>query len=177
LVQLRHRRLSDGALFQLAVELRGLTKRHGACLIVNDRIDIALAANADGVHLPEAGMDATAARRLLGDEALIGRSVHNLKELGAALHEEVDYVHFGPVFETPSKAAYGKPQGLKKLRLATEKSGDLPVYAVGGINAERVGEVIEAGALGIAAIAAVMSAADPMGAMATLVAALEKATV
>ncbi|RMF88117.1 MAG: thiamine phosphate synthase, partial [Nitrospirae bacterium] len=104
LVQLREKGLADRDLLALARRLRALTRDHGALLLVNGRPDIALAAEADGVHLPVAGLPAPVVRALLGPGRLVGRSCHTLAEVAAAEAEGADYATFGPVYPTPSKA-------------------------------------------------------------------------
>ncbi len=157
-VQLREKDLKGGALYQLAAQLRVLTDCYQARLLINDRLDVALAVEADGVHLGQTSFPAVAARRLLGPGKLIGVSTHNPAEIAAAA--EADFVVFGPVYATPSKAAYGEPQGLARLRQAIAQS-PLPVLAIGGITTERVAEVLATGAHGIAVISALSAAPDP----------------
>lgn len=161
-IQVRVRHLAGARMLALAERLRTITREHGCLLVVNDRIDVALAVDADGAHLPGAAMASDHARTLVGTTRLLGRSVHSLEEirrekaLGA-----VDYLQFGPVFATPSKAAYGEPQGLEHLARAVAIAAPLPVIAVGGITSDNVPEVMRAGASGVAVIAAVMRADDP----------------
>jgi thiamine-phosphate pyrophosphorylase len=159
-VQLREKDLPGGALFRLAGELRALTWRFGARLIVNERADVAVAVSADGLHLPAAGLPVDAARRVLGHDRLLGVSTHDAAEASAAGRAGADYVVFGPVYETPSKEAYGAPQGLDGLAEACLRS-PVPVVAIGGITAERVGDVARAGAAGIAVIRPLLGARDP----------------
>jgi thiamine-phosphate pyrophosphorylase len=169
-VQLRARDALGGRALALARRLREVTAAAGCLLVVNDRIDVALAADADGVHLPAAGMASERARRLLGPRRLVGRSVHSFEEiereraLGAA-----DYLQFGPVFATPSKAAWGEPQGLARLSRAAQLARPLAVVAVGGIGVSNAAQVMAAGAGGVAVIGAVMHAADPAKATVELI--------
>lgn len=159
-VQLREKDLSPRELLPLALELRSLTRRFGARLLINDRIDLAQAVEADGVHLAGSSLPTTVARRLLGPEALIGVSTHHLDEVLAAAREGADFVTFGPVYPTPSKAAYGAPVGLDALRSACSAS-PLPVFALGGIKAPHIPELLEAGASGIALISAILASSAP----------------
>ena len=159
-VQLREKDLPGGELLRLAEALKVLCTQNGASLFINDRIDVALAVGADGVQLGAASMPIAAARELLGSDRLIGASVHSLEEAQAAERDRADFILFGPVYFTPSKAAYGEPQGLLRLREIVEKIS-LPVYAIGGINAGNTAAVRKAGAHGVALISAVMGAADP----------------
>lgn len=157
-VQLREKDLSAAELLPLAVELRALTRRYGARLLINDRIDVALAVEADGVHLGGHSLPTAVARHLLGPRALIGVSTHHRDEIAAAAG--ADFVTFGPVFATPSKLAYGEPVGVKALCLACQNS-PLPVFALGGIKPCHLDELYPAGAAGIAVISALITADDP----------------
>ena len=168
-VQLREKDLGGRDLYFLARDLRNLTARYGACLLINDRIDVALAVEADGVHLGQASLPVTEARKLLGPEKLIGVSTHSLDEIAGAAG--ADFLVFGPVYFTPSKAAYGEPQGLSRLREAVAQSS-LPVFAIGGVTTEKLPEVCTAGAYGVAMISAIISAPDPQEAAQRLLAAL-----
>ena len=157
-VQLREKDLEGCELHALAEQLRVLTTRYRAHLLVNDRLDVALAVEADGVHLGQNSFSVEDARRLLGAGKLIGVSTHSQREIAAA--QAADFIVFGPVYYTPSKAAYGEPQGLDRLRAAVAHSA-VPVFAIGGIKTERVAEILETGAQGIAMISAISAAADP----------------
>jgi thiamine-phosphate pyrophosphorylase len=163
MVQLREKDLSARELFALAQQLRQVSRRYGARLLINDRIDVALAVEADGVHLGGHSLPVAVARQLLGPQRLLCVSTHHPEEIKTAAAAGADFVTFGPVYATPSKAAYGPPQGLERLRAACADS-KLPVFALGGINAERLPEVLSAGATGIACIAAVLSAHQPAAA-------------
>jgi len=162
LVQLRETNLDGGPLFALAEELVAETRRVGAKLLVNDRIDVALAGGADGVVLPAASFPTDAARALLGAGKLLGRSTHSREEVERAAREGCDFAIFGPVHETPSKAAFGPPQGLEKLRAACGIG--IPIFAVGGMTAGNAAAARVAGAHGVAVIREVMAAADPRAA-------------
>jgi len=166
-VQLREKDLAGRALFALAEELRAATAATGALLLVNDRVDVALAVGADGVHLPGGGLPVDVARRLLPAGALVGVSTHAPGEAAGA-----DYAFFGPVWATPSKAAFGPPQGTDALRAAVGAAGDVPVLAIGGVTAARVAEARAAGAAGVAVVAAILGAGDPAAATRDLLAAL-----
>ena len=157
-VQLREKDLEGRELYELAEQLRELTARYHASLLINDRIDIATATEADGVHLGQSSFPVAEARQLLGPDKLIGVSTHTPQEIAAS--EGADFIIFGPVYYTPSKVAYGEPQGLDRLREAVQQSV-APVFAIGGVNAERVAEVFEIGAFGIALISAISAASDP----------------
>ncbi len=171
-VQLREKDLNSRALYDIALELRTLTDRFGARLLINDRVDIALAVGADGVHLGSAGIPVRRARQLLGENRLIGVSCHDRASATNAEEDGADFITFGPVFYTPSKAAYGEPVGVERL---AEVVGLLriPVFALGGVSGENLPQVIETGCHGIALISAVMAAPDSCGAAKSLCAALQ----
>jgi thiamine-phosphate pyrophosphorylase len=170
-LQLREKDLPPRQLYPLARELRQLTHQYGARLLINDRIDVALAADADGVHLTTTSLPIEVTRQLVGAERLIGVSTHNLDEAQAAADGGADFVVFGPVFFTPSKAAYGEPVGLDALR-AVRAAVKLPLLAIGGIKQANLEPVLAAGADGVAVISAVIAADDPTSASQDLLAAL-----
>jgi thiamine-phosphate pyrophosphorylase len=172
-IQLREKDLSARELFYLAEKTRKLTAAHGARLFINDRVDVALAVAADGVQLGKNSISAQAARELLGLERLIGVSTHSLEEARQAENQGADFVFFGPVFYTPSKAVYGAPQGIEQLKKIVENVA-LPVYAIGGIKPENLSEVIRAGARGVALISAVIAAMDPRAASENILALLRR---
>jgi len=170
-VQLRERGLSAAELYPLALELRELTTRHGARLLINDRLDVALAVGADGVHLGGHSLPVAAARKILGPDKLIGVSTHRPEEVTAAQRGGADFVTFGPVFFTPSKAAFGEPVGPDRLSEVCAAS-PLPVFALGGVTLERLPELLSAGSRRVALISAILAAADPTAAAATILARL-----
>lgn len=173
-VQLREKDLPARELFRLAQRLRTLTERFGARLLVNDRADVAAAAGADGVHLGVRSIPPSDARRLLGREAIIGCSTHGERELREAVEGGADFVTFGPVFATPSKAPYGPPLGVETLSRACRVS-TVPVFALGGVVPANASEAIAAGAFGVALISGVLAAADPRSAARELTQRLEQA--
>lgn len=147
-IQLREKMLEGRKLLEYAKQIRKLAP----LLLINERTDIALACDADGVHLPEKGVSPEIPKKL-NPSFLVGVSVHSLESGLRAQKEGADYVIFGPIFETPSKCALGDPQGLKKLEeIATKLT--IPVIAVGGITPSNAKECLQAGAHGIAAISA-----------------------
>jgi thiamine-phosphate pyrophosphorylase len=172
-VQLREKDLSGRDLFGLARELRVITREYGAQLVINDRIDIALAVEADGVHLGAVSLPVAEARRVLKPERLIGYSAHAVAEARQAEADGADFVTFGPVYPTPSKAAYGAPVGVELLAEATS-SLTIPVFALGGVKKTSIAELLTAGARGIALISAIIAAPDPRAAAATLLETLEQ---
>ena len=139
-VQLREKDLSAAELLPLARELRTLTRQYGARLLINDKIDLALAVGADGIHLGGHSQATAVVRQNIGTSMLIGVSTHSSNEIQTACQQGADFVTFGPVYATPSKAVYGAPQGLQALTEACMKS-PLPVFALGGITAEKAFEV------------------------------------
>jgi thiamine-phosphate pyrophosphorylase len=151
-VQLREKDLDARALRDLAKALLPLCRARGARLLVNDRIDVALALDLDGVHLPQASFAAAAARRLLGPSRLVGVSCHSPAEVQAACAGGASYATLGPIFDTPSKRAFGSPVGLELLREASALG--LPLFGLGGIVAGNAREVLRQGAVGLAVIGA-----------------------
>jgi thiamine-phosphate pyrophosphorylase len=172
-IQLREKDLDGKQLFLLAEKLRVLSSRYCAALLINDRIDVALAVDADGVQLGKTALPIAAARALLGAERMIGASTHSIEEARQAEREGADFVLFGPVYFTPSKAAYGAPQGVAALQKIVENIS-LPVYAIGGIKENNVAAIMRAGARGIALISAVLAALDPKAAAVTMQELLER---
>lgn len=170
-VQLREKDLSSRELYELAYDLRKLTTRYGAKLIINDRVDIALAVDADGVHLAMTSMPIHRVRKLIGSSRLIGLSCHNQVNALMAQENGADFITFGPVYYTPSKANYGKPVGIEKLAAVTELL-EIPVFALGGIKQENIPEVIAAGAAGIALVSAIIASDDPRSEAAAMLAQL-----
>lgn len=159
-VQLREKDLSARDLLALARELRRLTREFGAKLLINDRIDVALAVEADGVHLGGTALPPTEARALLGPERLIGVSTHHPADIDQAAQTGADFVTFGPIYPTPSKAAYGAPVGLTALRAACSGS-PLPIFALGGVTAERVSAILAAGCSRASCIGAILASKSP----------------
>jgi thiamine-phosphate pyrophosphorylase len=170
-LQLREKDLPGRDLYEAALEMRELTLRYGAQLFINDRVDIALAVDADGVHLGERSIPVHQARRLMGAARLIGVSCHCLEGAVAARDMGADFITYGPVFYTPSKAVYGPPVGLDSLAEVT-RNVRLPVFAIGGINSSSAQEIVSAGAHGIALISAILAADDPRKETETLLALL-----
>jgi thiamine-phosphate pyrophosphorylase len=174
-VQLREKDLSSRELYELAYDLRKLTEKYAARLIINDRVDIALAVAADGVHLGLNSLPIYRVRKLLGQSKLIGLSCHNQINAIMAQENGADFITFGPVYYTPSKANYGKPVGVDNLERVSHLL-DIPVFALGGIKKENIHEVIAAGAAGIALVSAIISADDPRKEAAEMIALLPPRT-
>ena len=159
-IQLREKDLGGKELFEVANRLSVICHRYDAKLFINDRIDVALAVDAAGVQLGKTSLSIETARALMGSEKLIGYSTHSPQEAKQAEGAGADFILFGPVYFTPSKAAYGSPQGLTPLKEAVAKVA-LPVYAIGGINAENLTQTMNTGIHGIALISAIIAAGDP----------------
>jgi thiamine-phosphate pyrophosphorylase len=162
-VQLRERDLSARELYDLALKLREITREAGAALIVNQRLDVALAAGADGVHLGWRSLNPSAVRKLAGEKFLIGISCHNEPQIHSAEATHANYALLGPVFHTPSKEGLVRPIGLVPLKDLVS-GAKIPVLAIGGITPENVAQVMEIGVAGIAAISALVAAEDPAAA-------------
>ncbi len=150
-LQVREKDLADGALLSVLRILAPEARRFGCSLLVNGRPDLALLSGASGVHLPSSGIPTRDARDLLPEPLMVVRSCHNREEVFAAADGGADAVTLGPVFETPSKMAYGPPMGLEAFADVCAES-PLPVLGLGGIDQERIESVYRAGAAGIAAI-------------------------
>jgi thiamine-phosphate pyrophosphorylase len=159
-IQLRWKGGSARDLLQLADALRADTREAGALLIINDRLDVAVAADADGVHLGDDDLPLHEARRIAPSGFLIGRSVDTPDEAAAAEAAGADYVGLGPVFPTASKADLGEDIGTRGVSAVRERV-KLPIVAIGGIDRDSAASVIDAGADGIAVIGAIMGSADP----------------
>ena len=162
-VQLRAKRATDGETLRWAREIRKLTRDAGLLLVINDRFDLALASEADGVHLgqgdlPPGRLPADARARLL-----VGRSTHTPAQLREAREEAPDYLAFGPVFGTTSKTSEWSARGLPALAEAVALAHPLPLIAIGGVDLDQLGGLRRAGAAGFAVISAVAGAADAAG--------------
>ena len=158
-IQLRSKVFSDGALFELGQKIRVLTHRMKKLFIVNDRLDLALALNADGVHLGQDDLPLAAACRIAGKNLLIGCSTHNFKQAVEAEREGADYIGFGPIFGTPTKPAY-QPIVLDLIARVMKRI-QIPVVCIGGINHSNVKEVIGAGDNRVAVVRAIFSSSNP----------------
>jgi thiamine-phosphate pyrophosphorylase len=168
-LQLRDKELGGHDMLELAVRVLDMIGDEGSdCLLfVNDRVDVALAAGAHGVHLGQEDLPATPARRIVGSGMIVGISATNTKEAECAQEEGADYIGVGPVYPTPTKPDAVPPIGLEGLRRIREAVG-LPIVAIGGINEKNAKEVFEAGADGIAVISAVTAADDMLEAVCRL---------
>jgi thiamine-phosphate pyrophosphorylase len=159
-IQLRHKQATTRQLLALASDLRSATREAGALLLINDRLDVALAVGADGAHLGDADLPLEAARRIAPAGFLLGRSVDTPGEVVAAERAGADYVGLGPIHSTATKRDTGPVVGVRGLRAARARTA-LPIVAIGGITSATAGDMIRAGADGVAVIGAVMAATDP----------------
>ncbi|MGD0230187.1 MAG: thiamine phosphate synthase [Syntrophorhabdales bacterium] len=159
-IQLREKAGSTREMIRVAHEMQLVCREAGVTFIVNDRVDVAIASHADGVHLGQGDLPIPLARKLLGEGAVIGGSAGTLEEARACLMEGADYVGFGPVYETASKDDAGPASGLDLLEEIVRTIG-VPVIAIGGISPGNIPRVMQAGAHGIAVISAVCCQRDP----------------
>jgi thiamine-phosphate pyrophosphorylase len=159
LIQLREKQLPAREFYEQAKAAVAVAERRGVQLIVNDRVDVALAAGADGVHLGQDDMPPGAARKLLGPHRIIGFSTHDIEQAIEASKLPIDYVAIGPIFATTTKRDTSPVLGLEGLRAVRQAIGDFPLVAIGGITDANARQVIEAGADSVAVISAVLS--DP----------------
>ncbi|MCP5003789.1 MAG: thiamine phosphate synthase [Planctomycetes bacterium] len=159
-VQLREKDLSTKDLYAVAEKLRKITEDRGVNLVINDRVDIALAVDADGVHLGWQSLSVGLVRRMVGGEKFIGFSAHSLHEAQKAAIDGVDYVSISPVYHTLSKCASIKPLNVLEMRRIKEQIS-IPLVALGGINEFNVKEVLENGADGVAVISALFRSERP----------------
>jgi thiamine-phosphate pyrophosphorylase len=158
-IQLRDKKATTRTLVEEGLALRALTRERGALLIINDRIDVALAIEADGAHVGQDDMPVALARKLLGPDRLLGISAGNLQEAHVAVASGADYLGVGPIYTTNTKADAGEPIGLSLLtELASRYS--TPLIAIGGIKTDNTAAALQAGATGIAVITAVVNAQD-----------------
>ena len=162
-VQLREKDLPMRELLDMAYGIRELTAGYGARLFVNDRVDVAMCVNADGVHLGQAGIPVHAVRSVVGNTMMIGASTHNLDEASMAEKEGADFITFGPLWHTESKRKYGEPVGIEALRSVKQRTS-LAVFGIGGIKTDNIKDVINSGARGIALISGILGNADIKGA-------------
>ena len=174
-IQLRAKHATDREALAWSAEIRALARACGALFFVNDRFDLALAADADGVHLGQEDLPPERVPPEVRRRLLIGRSTHTLEQARAAREEPVDYVAFGPVFGTRSKQSPYEARGLALLADVVKLVAPRPVIAIGGIDAGNAREITCAGAAGAAVISAVAAADDPEQAARDLVAALQEA--
>lgn len=159
-IQLREKDMGTRQLLELAYKLKELTSQYNARLFINDRLDIALSVEAEGIHLGQKGMPVRVVKKALAKASmLIGVSTHSLKEALSAQKDGADFITLGPIYETPSKLKYGKPLGIETLKTIKGKIR-IPLFAIGGIKTDNIKEVISAGADGVAVISGILSSSD-----------------
>ena len=156
LIQLREKHLSPREFFRDAQKALMVARSHRVQIIINDRVDIALALRADGVHLGQSDLTPEAARGLLGDIAVIGFSVHSVEQAEAALALPIDYLGIGPVFWTSTKENADPVISVDGLRRTREVAGEIPLVAIGGITLDNASKVLEAGADAVAVVSALL---------------------
>lgn len=159
LIQFREKALGRRAAFEDATALRELTAAHGVLFLVNDDVDLAMAVEADGVHLGQDDLPLAVARDLLGTNRIIGISTHTPQEALEAQAGGADYIGFGPIFETGTKPTGRPPLGIKGIAMV-RRQVTVPIYAIGGLTSERVAEAVRAGAHGVAIISAILASPD-----------------
>lgn len=159
IVQYREKSATTLRMVMEALELRELCRRYSVPLIVNDRIDVALAVDADGVHVGQDDMPASMARKLIGRDKILGVSAENVEQALTAIADGADYLGVGAIFATATKPDAGKPIGLKGLEKIVRQS-TIPVVGIAGINASNAASVIRAGASGVAVVSAIVGADD-----------------
>jgi thiamine-phosphate pyrophosphorylase len=157
LIQLREKRSPSGDFYKSALAAARIAHDCGIRVVINDRVDIALAVKADGVHLGQDDLPPENARAILGDDAIIGFSTHSVEQARRAMSMPVDYIAIGPIFQTKTKES---PVGLDGLRRVRDAIGDLPLVAIGGITIDNIGPVFDAGADCVAVIGALLSEPD-----------------
>jgi thiamine-phosphate pyrophosphorylase len=161
-VQLREKLLSSLEFYNEASRALRVARERRVTIIINDRVDIALALGVDGVHLGQDDLPAAAARRLLGPKSIIGISTHNLAQARLAADMPIDYIAIGPIFATATKHSTNPPVGLQRLLRVREALGKLPLVAIGGITVKNGESVLEAGADAIAIISDLWSSPGPL---------------
>jgi thiamine-phosphate pyrophosphorylase len=155
LIQIRAKSAASGKFLSDTIDALAVARRFGAKLVVNDRVDIAIAAGADGAHLGQDDLPPKYARELLGKNAIIGYSTHNLAQAVEAMSDPIDYIAIGPVFQTTTKADHDPVIGLDVVRSVRQAIGNFPLVAIGGITLEKTRSVLDAGADSVAIIGAI----------------------
>jgi thiamine-phosphate pyrophosphorylase len=159
-VQLREKYASPKEFYEQAKEALEITRKNDVKIIINDRVDIALALKADGVHLGQDDLPPERARKILGEKAIIGFSIHNLKQAVEAIKLPIDYLAIGPVFATKTKEKPDKIVGIEGVKIVREAVGNFPLVAIGGITLQNFREVLDAGANSAAIISDLLSEPD-----------------
>ena len=159
-IQLREKSCSTREFIDEALAIRSLLARHEIPLIINDRVDVALAIKADGIHLGQKDMPCSMARQLIPESMIVGISVESLDDAIAAQKDGADYLGVSPIYSTPTKTDTAQPLGLEGLR-SIRSEVDLPLVGIGGLNADNAEAVIHNGADGVAVVSAIVAADDP----------------
>lgn len=167
LLQLREKAISSRAFYELAVQLKKLVHSYNVPLIINDRLDIALAVDADGLHIGQDDLPLDIARKIMGSDKIIGYSVSNLEQAQYGEKNGADYLGAGPVYATGSKADAGMPIGPQNLKTIKD-SVSIPVVAIGGVGVANITEVRQAGVDGLSVISAILGSKDIAGAAKTI---------
>jgi thiamine-phosphate pyrophosphorylase len=160
IIQLREKYASPNEFYEGAKKALEIARRHKVKIIINDRVDIALALKADGVHLGQTDLPPENARKILGEKAIIGFSTHNLQQALEASKLSIDYLAIGPVFTTQTKENPEKPVGVEGVKAVRKAVGDFPIVAIGGINSNNYRKVLQAGADSVAIISDLLSDSD-----------------
>lgn len=163
MIQLREKHQSPKEFYESAKEALEIARRQNVKIIINDRVDIALALKADGVHLGQDDLPPEQARKILGERAIIGFSTHNTAQAAEASNRPIDYLAIGPVYDTRTKENPEKIVGLENIKKVREAIGDFPLVAIGGITVENFQPVLKAGANSVAVISDLLSDADKIG--------------
>ena len=158
-IQLREKYASAREFYKSAESALKIARKHNVKIIINDRVDVALALKADGVHLGQDDLPPAEARKILGEKAIIGFSTHNVEQAIAAVRMPIDYLAIGPIYTTKTKENPDAIVGLEGLRKVREATGNFPLVAIGGINLENLREVYDAGANSAAIISNLISEA------------------
>lgn len=159
MVQLREKDMPDGALLDVAARCTVICRSLGVPFIVNDRVDIALASGADGVHVGQDDLPVATVRELVGERLIVGLSTHSAEQIETASHLDVDYIGVGPIWETPTKEGRAAV-GTELVRFAAEHAKQ-PFFAIGGVDPNTVGDVLRAGGRGVSVLRCITRAADP----------------
>lgn len=164
ILQLRDKEMSSKKLADTAVKIAKLCRSYGVTFLVNDRIDIAVVSDADGVHLGKTDISVSDARKILGKRKIIGGTAHSLNEALKCEKDGADYIGYGHIFPTSTKYKPEKPKGIRNLKKIVE-TVKIPVIAIGGISAQNIDDVLETGVHGAAVIGSVLKSKDPAGAI------------
>ncbi len=167
-IQLREKTCSTGEFIDESLAIRSLLARHEIPLIINDRVDVALAVKADGIHLGQKDMPCSMARQLIPESMIVGISVESLDDAVAAQKDGADYLGVSPIYPTPTKTDTAQALGLEGLR-SIRSEVDLPLVGIGGLNADNAAAVIYNGADGVAVVSAIVAADDPEAATRDLI--------